>query len=71
MHPVMIAMKRRMISVVKALIETLISDGRKLKREKISLDIRDENRGTLLHHGFTLWQENPDQARDLCQYLLD
>lgn len=70
MHPVMIAMKRRMISVVKALVETLIAEARKLKRERVSLDVRDDNRGSLLHHGFTLWQENPEQARDLCRYLL-
>jgi len=54
----MIALKRRMISVVKALIDALIADSVKVKKEKVVIDAKDENRGTLLHHAFTLWQDD-------------
>jgi len=58
LHPMIIALKRKQVGLVLKMLEYIQSEIKKSNIvPKINLDIRDENRNTILHHAFSLFQD--------------
>ena len=52
-------MKRKQVALVLKILEFIQNETRKLTiMPKIVLDIRDENRNTILHHAFSIVQDD-------------
>ena len=58
LHPMIIALKRKQVGLALKMLEYIQSEIKKSNIvPKINLDIRDENRNTILHHAFSLFQD--------------
>jgi hypothetical protein len=59
LHPMIIALKRKQVGLALKMLEYIQSEikNSNILVSKINLDIRDENRNTILHHAFSLFQD--------------
>ena len=67
LHPLLIALKRKHLTLILYMLQMI-----KLNLPRLCLDLRDENRNTVVHHIFQLFQEDASRplAREICETLL-
>jgi hypothetical protein len=51
----MIVMKKKLLRIVLQIIKLMQNDAKKSNQKELFLDIKDENRNSILHHAFGLF----------------